>query len=80
MTKKQMEAEAAYAKSAYDRRAQLEHKAIEVLSALKPVTLRIDAADIELARQQARSKGLKYQTYMKSLLHQALAAGRKPRT
>jgi predicted DNA binding CopG/RHH family protein len=28
--------------------------------------------DIELARQQAARKGLPYQTYIKSLLHQAL--------
>jgi predicted DNA binding CopG/RHH family protein len=35
-------------------------------------TIRLDPADIELARAQAEKKGLKYQTYLKMLLHEAL--------
>ena len=36
------------------------------------VALRIPAADLELARKQAERKGLPYQTYIKSLLHESL--------
>jgi len=41
----------------------------------KPATviaLRIPQADLTLARKQAEQRGLPYQTYIKSLLHQAL--------
>jgi len=37
------------------------------------VALRIPEADLTLARKQAEQKGLPYQTYIKSLLHEALA-------
>ena len=37
------------------------------------VALRIPEADLTLARKQAGEKGLPYQTYIKSLLHEALA-------
>lgn len=37
------------------------------------VTIRLDPADIELARKQAEKRGLRYQTYIKMVLHQALA-------
>lgn len=37
------------------------------------VSLRIPAADLALARKQAEQKGLPYQTYIKSLLHETLA-------
>jgi predicted DNA binding CopG/RHH family protein len=36
------------------------------------VALRIPAADLDLARKQAEQKGLPYQTYIKSLLHETL--------
>jgi predicted DNA binding CopG/RHH family protein len=36
------------------------------------VALRIPEADLALARRQAEQKGLPYQTYIKSLLHEAL--------
>ena len=39
---------------------------------LPTTTIRLDPADIELARVQAEKKGLKYQTYLKMLLHEAL--------
>jgi predicted DNA binding CopG/RHH family protein len=38
----------------------------------KSTTIRLDSQDIELAKQQAESKGLRYQTYLKMLLHEAL--------
>jgi len=41
------------------------------------VALRIPEADLTLARKQAEKKGLPYQTYIKSLLHEALAKGEK---
>lgn len=41
----------------------------------RPVTIRLDVHDIKRAEQQAKVKGLKYQTYIKMLLHEALAAG-----
>jgi predicted DNA binding CopG/RHH family protein len=36
------------------------------------VSIRLPEDDIEMARKQAAEKGLPYQTYIKSLLHQAL--------
>jgi len=40
------------------------------------VTMRIPVRDLECAQQLAEQKGLPYQTYMKMLLHQALAKER----
>ena len=36
------------------------------------VALRIPEADLALARKQAEQRGLPYQTYIKSLLHETL--------
>jgi predicted DNA binding CopG/RHH family protein len=41
------------------------------------VALRIPEADLLLARKQAAEKGLAYQTYIKSLLHETLAEREK---
>jgi len=41
------------------------------------VALRIPQADLALARKQAEEKGLPYQTYIKSLLHETLAEREK---
>ena len=38
------------------------------------LSLRISVADIALAKTQAEKKGMGYQTYLKSVLHQALTA------
>jgi predicted DNA binding CopG/RHH family protein len=46
--------------------------------ATRPVTIRLNEADIELAQKQAKRKGMPYQTYIKSLLHETLAE-REPR-
>jgi len=43
----------------------------------KVVTIRLSVSDIDWAREQAGQRGLPYQTYMKSLLHQALAKNAK---
>ena len=43
------------------------------------ITIRLADADLTLAREQAGRKGLPYQTYIKSLLHQALEAESKKR-
>ena len=36
------------------------------------VTIRLNAPDVEAARQLSKLKGLPYQTYIKTLLHEAL--------
>ena len=41
--------------------------------ASRNVTIRMVEADLDLARKQAKEKGLPYQTYIKSVLHEALA-------
>jgi predicted DNA binding CopG/RHH family protein len=43
------------------------------------VALRIPEADLALARKQAEQKGLPYQTYIKSLLHEQLIEREKRR-
>lgn len=40
-------------------------------------TIRLDPDDIALARDQATERGLKYQTYLKMLLHEALQRNQK---
>jgi predicted DNA binding CopG/RHH family protein len=47
-------------------------KARLAASKSRVVSIRLAETDIELARQQATQKGLAYQTYIKSVLHQAL--------
>jgi len=38
----------------------------------RPVTLRLPAIDIDVARAMAAQKGIGYQTYVKMVLHEAL--------
>jgi predicted DNA binding CopG/RHH family protein len=45
---------------------------LERIEASKPVHIRFASADLKLARELAAKKGLPYQTYIKSLLHEAL--------
>ena len=47
-------------------------KARLVASKSRVVSIRLPETDLELARRQASEKGLPYQTYIKSALHQAL--------
>jgi len=39
---------------------------------LQPISIRLPAPDIAAAQQLARKKGIPYQTYIKTLLHDAL--------
>ena len=41
------------------------------------ISLRVPQADLAMARRQAEQKGLPYQTYIKSLLHETLAEREK---
>jgi len=45
--------------------------------AAKSTTIRLDEGDLSLAKQQAEQKGLRYQTYLKMLLHDALQKAEK---
>jgi predicted DNA binding CopG/RHH family protein len=38
----------------------------------KSTTIRLDPSDISRAKDQAKRKGLRYQTYLKMLIHEAL--------
>ncbi|HEY5056653.1 MAG TPA: hypothetical protein VII58_10870 [Acidobacteriaceae bacterium] len=42
------------------------------LGGIPTTTIRLDPGDIALAREQASTRGLKYQTYLKMLVHEAL--------
>ena len=39
---------------------------------LRPISIRLPAPDIAAAQKLARKKGIPYQTYLKTLLHEAL--------
>jgi predicted DNA binding CopG/RHH family protein len=41
-------------------------------AALPTTTIRLDPSDIGLARKLAEERGLRYQTYLKMLIHEAL--------
>jgi predicted DNA binding CopG/RHH family protein len=74
---KTIEAEKAFAADVYRDRAAINRKAQTVLaSGSRQVTIRLGNYELALARRQAEAKGLKYQTYIKMLLHEALV--RKP--
>ena len=69
-----IKAEAAFAADLYRDRAAINRNAQEVLAAgSRQITIRLSNNEIALARQQAEAKGLRYQTYIKMLLHEALA-------
>jgi predicted DNA binding CopG/RHH family protein len=76
--KAKVEAEAAFAEKSYNRRAALNRKAQTILAGTRPVTIRLGNSEIALAKQQAEAKGLRYQTYMKMLLHESLKAAAQP--
>ena len=40
--------------------------------AARSTTIRLDPSDVSLAKSQAERKGLRYQTYLKMLIHEAL--------
>lgn len=71
---KASEAEAAFAADLYRDRAALNTKAQELLTTgSRQVTIRLGNNEVARAKQQAEAKGLRYQTYIKMLLHEALA-------
>jgi len=71
---KAIEAEGAFAADLYRDRAALNIKAQELLATgSRQVTIRLSNNEIARAKQQAEAKGLRYQTYIKMLLHEALA-------
>ena len=41
-------------------------------AALPTTTIRLNPDDVEMARQQAEQRGLRYQTYLKMLIHEVL--------
>ena len=45
---------------------------VEAIRTAKAVNIPIAEDDLQLARELARKKGLPYQTYIKSILHEAL--------
>jgi predicted DNA binding CopG/RHH family protein len=47
--------------------------------ASRNVTIRMAEMDLDLARKQAEEKGLPYQTYIKSVLHEALVKRKRRR-
>jgi hypothetical protein len=47
---------------------------------LPTTTIRLDPDDIAKARVQAAGRGLRYQTYLKMIIHEALRAAETPRT
>ena len=60
-----------------DRRTLM--KRVSRSRAAKVISIRLPESDLELARLQAAKRGLPYQTYIKSLLHQALDREAKAR-
>lgn len=48
-----------------------------VRSETKPVTIRLPVGDVETAQDLAARRGMPYQTYIKTVLHQALERERK---
>jgi predicted DNA binding CopG/RHH family protein len=47
--------------------------------ASRNITIRMLEADLDMARKQAEEKGLRYQTYIKSVLHEALVRRKRRR-
>jgi predicted DNA binding CopG/RHH family protein len=69
-----LEAETAFAADIFRERAAVNRKAQAVLaSGSRQITIRLANDELARARRQAEAKGLKYQTYIKMLLHEALA-------
>jgi predicted DNA binding CopG/RHH family protein len=48
-------------------------------AALPTTTIRLDPDDIAKAREQAAERGLRYQTYLKMIIHEALRAAESSR-
>jgi predicted DNA binding CopG/RHH family protein len=48
-------------------------------AALSTTTIRLDPEDIAKAREQAAERGLRYQTYLKMIIHEALTKEERKR-
>jgi predicted DNA binding CopG/RHH family protein len=48
-------------------------------AALPTTTIRLDPEDISKARRQAADRGLRYQTYLKMIIHEALREAEQKR-
>ena len=55
-----------------EREGTLRRRPATKRAPIPTTTIRLDPQDIELAKAQAETRGLRYQTYLKSLIHQAL--------
>ncbi|MBZ5726627.1 MAG: hypothetical protein LAP87_16705 [Acidobacteriia bacterium] len=55
-------------------------EASKTKAAARVISLRVPEGDLAMARRQAEQKGLPYQTYIKSLLHETLAQREKRKT
>jgi predicted DNA binding CopG/RHH family protein len=49
-------------------------------ASLPTTTIRLDPEDIAKARIQAAERGLRYQTYLKMIIHQALREAEEPQS
>jgi predicted DNA binding CopG/RHH family protein len=75
-----IEAEKAFAADLYRNRAAMNRKAQAVLEpGSRQITIRLGNDQLALASRQAEARGLKYQTYIKMLLHEALGRNRAVR-
>ena len=82
MTEDELQREAEFADAAYKDRARINKKALEILkqqiaeqekaSPSVGVLLRMNPQDVELAKTIAERKGLPYQTFLKSIIHEGL--------
>jgi predicted DNA binding CopG/RHH family protein len=54
------------------KEGRLRRRTGDRIGSLPTTTIRLDPVDIELAREQAEKRGLKYQTYLKMVIHEAL--------
>lgn len=61
------------------KEGRLRRRTGDRVGSLPTTTIRLDPVDIQLAREQAEERGLKYQTYLKMLLHEALTHNSKAR-
>jgi len=72
-----IEAEKAFAADVYRDRAAINRKAQAALEpGSRQITIRVGNDELALARRQAEARGLRYQTYIKMLLHEALGRNR----
>ncbi len=77
LDKEMSEAVRAGAVKVLDRKTLAKRMALSKAS--RVISIRLPESDLDLARRQAARRGLPYQTYIKSLLHQVLEQNAKSR-